>query len=237
MAQRPIYIPQPNIYPYYQEISIDFEWHSGLSKSQAQKSILSLHESATGKGWNPLLEISSKSLQDIGIRLSAFNLKFEKEGNLISVESAYQGSKVFENDGPFHDLYNASSRDAKTDRRLHNSGAFKSYCFFGDNFPDKPITAFYDWLYLTALIENPSLSKQLKNYAGFSDIAFNPKKSINCQARSAAIFVALADTIDINLIRDRDYWLNSILNEYGSRDNINQQKALRSEQMELKLGL
>ena len=179
MAQRPIYIPQPDRYPYYQEISIDFEWHSGLSKTQSQKSIVSLHKSATEKGWSPLLEISSKSLQELGVKLSAFNLKFEKEEKFISVESAYQGSKVFENDGPFHDLYNASSRDAKTDERLHNSGAFKSYCFFGDNFPDEPITAFYDWLYLIALIENPILSRQLKKYTGFSDIAFNPKKSIN----------------------------------------------------------
>ncbi|WP_309740438.1 MULTISPECIES: DUF6977 family protein [unclassified Chamaesiphon] len=235
MAQRPIYIPQPNIYPYYQEVSINFEWHPGLSRSQAQKSILSLHESATEKGLSPLLEISSKSLQDIGIKLSAFNLRFEKEGNFISVESAYQGSKVFENDGPFHDLYNASSQDAKTDERLRNSGSFKGYCFFGDDFPDKPITAFYDWLYLVALIENPIVSEQLKNYAGFSDIAFNPKKSINCQARSAAIFVALADTIDTNLILDRDYWLDLVLNRFGNPSEIDRHKELPLRQMELNL--
>src|SRR5258708_4970548 len=29
------------------------------------------------------------------------------------------------------------------------------------------------------------------NYAGFTDIEFNPSKSINCQARSCALFVSL----------------------------------------------
>lgn len=28
-------------------------------------------------------------------------------------------------------------------------------------------------------------------FEGFSDIAFNPEKSLNCQARSAALYVAL----------------------------------------------
>jgi type I restriction enzyme M protein len=35
------------------------------------------------------------------------------------------------------------------------------------------------------------LAAEVLGYAGFSDIEFNPKKSINCQARSVATFVAL----------------------------------------------
>jgi hypothetical protein len=31
----------------------------------------------------------------------------------------------------------------------------------------------------------------LNGYAGFTDIEFNPRKSINCQARSIALFLAL----------------------------------------------
>ena len=38
---------------------------------------------------------------------------------------------------------------------------------------------------------NPSLVAQIKNYNVFTDIEFNHEKSINCQARSVAIFVGL----------------------------------------------
>ena len=31
----------------------------------------------------------------------------------------------------------------------------------------------------------------VKTYNAFTDIEFNPKRSLNCQARSAAIFVSL----------------------------------------------
>jgi hypothetical protein len=33
--------------------------------------------------------------------------------------------------------------------------------------------------------------ERLYRYAGFTDIEFNPSKSINCQARSCALFVSL----------------------------------------------
>ena len=32
---------------------------------------------------------------------------------------------------------------------------------------------------------------KLYGYAGFTDIEFNPRRSINCQARSAALFLSL----------------------------------------------
>jgi hypothetical protein len=57
------------------------------------------------------------------------------------------------------------------------------------------MTAFYDWLYVTAIFPHREwLTKRLKgdfNYAGFTDIEFNPHKSVNCQARSCALFVEL----------------------------------------------
>ena len=45
-------------------------------------------------------------------------------------------------------------------------------------------------LYMSALQENPELSMQLLNCDGFTDIEFNPKKALNCQAASAARYVA-----------------------------------------------
>ena len=46
MANRPIFVSEPRNYPFFREINIEFEWHSGFAKIQAQKSIASLHNSA-----------------------------------------------------------------------------------------------------------------------------------------------------------------------------------------------
>lgn len=46
-------------------------------------------------------------------------------------------------------------------------------------------------IYIKALMENKGLSDKLLNYDCFTDVEFNHKKSINCQARSAAIFISL----------------------------------------------
>jgi hypothetical protein len=163
------------------------------------------------RGISPVLEISSKSPEPLGVSLSAFNLRFEiAPGNIVSVESAFQGSKVFGNGGPFSDLYQRSSRDAKTDPRLRNSGNLKAFNLLGEAFPLQPLTAFYDWLYIRALIANRDLSSELLIYRGFSDIAFNPERSINCQARSAALFVALSEYPKVEIgriIKDKDYFL------------------------------
>jgi len=50
---------------------------------------------------------------------------------------------------------------------------------------------FYDWLYLNAIFPHREWLKRLHQYAGFTDIEFNPGRSINCQARSCALFVTL----------------------------------------------
>jgi hypothetical protein len=192
MARRPIFVPLPSGTSYVDEKLVDFEWHAGFAKSQMQKSIRSLHAAAEKLGIYPMLDISSKSTEELGVKLSAFNLMLTvKDGRILSVECAFQGSKVFERGGPYTDLYNCSSREAKTDERLRNSGAVVAFNFMGKSWPLQPETAFYDWLYLNGLDQHPDLSDQLLQYKGFSDIAFNPDRSWNCQARSAALYVSL----------------------------------------------
>lgn len=58
---------------------------------------------------------------------------------------------------------------------------------------------FYDFLYINALISNPDLCERVMGYDTFTDIEFNPKKSLNCQARAMAIFVTLKRN---NLLKD-----------------------------------
>lgn len=192
MARRPIFRPVLSGPPFVEQVVLDFEWHPGFAKSQAQKSIASLHAAARERGMSPVLEISSKSDKGLGVALSAFNLTLRLKDRTVSVEAAFQGSKVFEHGGPFHDLYSASSRDAKTDERIRSAGQLVGFDLLGEKWPTEPQTCFYDWLYITALSQHPEAALEVVGFKAFSDIAFNPEKSLNCQARSAALFVALA---------------------------------------------
>jgi len=192
MAERPIFIPYGDGNRLVREVLIDFAWNPGFAPVQKKKNIAALHASAAAKGFPSLLEVSTKSEEALGVRLSAFNLKvLLNDGRSIPLESAYQGSKVFERAGPFIDLYNLPPREAKRDERLQSSGYLKGFRFEGVDWGLEPKTAFYDWLYIFALKEHADYLKKLFAYDGFTDIEFNPEKSLNCQARSCAILVSL----------------------------------------------
>ena len=192
MAVRPVFVVSSEENCFVQK-NIQFEFFSGFSETQKQKSILSLHNSFLSKHTNmKVLEISSKSQSSLGVSLSAFNLIIENNnGNKFSVESAFQASKVFERGGPYRDLLNVSSKEAKKDIRLRNSGKLIAFKISGKTFKITPKTLFYNWLYINALNMHEDLSKQIIEYDAFTDIEFNPNRSINCQAQAAAIFVSL----------------------------------------------
>lgn len=191
MAERPVFLPAPST-PFVKEQRVTFQWHAGLSRAQAQRSIAELHASARAADLGSLLEISSKGTEPLGIKLSAFNLRFRApDGTQMSVESAYQGSKVFRNGDHFPDLYRASSRDAKLDERVKGRSDIAGFDYFGERWPTQPVTAFYDWLYLQALDQNSEGLATLGRYDGFTDIAFNPQKSVACQARCAAMSLGM----------------------------------------------
>lgn len=192
MAERPVFLPSLEKGELVKEVSVSFSWNPGFAEIQKKKNIHALHQSACKKGIYPLLEISSKSEKLLGKRLSAFSLKIDTDCGLVTVESAFQGSKVFENGGPYRDIYKMDSLSAKRDARLKNSGKLVGFDFFGEKWPLEPKTAFYDWLYLSALKPHQEfLEKSLYKYKGFTDIEFNPSKSINCQARTCALLVSL----------------------------------------------
>ena len=134
-ATRPVFRSTLKGINFVDIINIEFEWFRGFAISQKQKSIQSLHEKAmVATKLKRILEISSKSQEAVGINASAFNLKLRTEnGFCASVESFYQGSKIFENGGPFDDLYQKSSLESKKDQRLKSSGDLKSFLFEGEN--------------------------------------------------------------------------------------------------------
>ena len=193
MAVRPVFTVSDSSKLYIRE-NVEFEYFGGFSLSQKRKCIHSLHQAFLKTSPEErILEISSKSEDELGVKLSAFNLSMKtKNGKWVSVESAFQAGKVFENGGPYLDLLDVSSKDAKRDERLKNSGKIIAFEFDGKRFETEPKTFFYNWLYISALNQHEELSGPLQSYTAFTDIEFNPQKSINCQAEAAAIYVSLA---------------------------------------------
>lgn len=222
MAVRPVYVPRDDR-PGVVVRSLDFEWFPGFSTAQKQRSIHSLHAAAGETGIEPVLEISSKSPEELGVSLSAFHLSLtDADGSRsCSVETAFQGSKVFERGGPFLDLLNGTSREAKKDERLQSSGRLLRFEFQGAAWPLKPRTYFYDWLYLSALEQQSGLRETLVGYRGFTDIEFNPKKSINCQAYSAALYVSILESGQSEtILSSPESFLESLQDEYAGRDEL-----------------
>lgn len=206
MAVRPVFIPN-DVVPFYNVVNIDFAWNGGFAVSQKRKNIDAVHNGFRLKNadGNPL-EISSKSVVELGVKLSAFNLlKYVPELNKsIPVENVYQAGKVFADGTNFPDLMFVTPKEAKRDERLKQNGEITGFVFDNQKFPTTPKSLFYDYIYLNAVLENPKLAEELVKYNGFTDIEYNPNKSISTQAKSAAIFVSLYKSGLTDKIKDAE---------------------------------
>jgi hypothetical protein len=197
MATRPCYRPLNPFVGCAIVESAPFKWIGGQALSQKQKNVVALHDAI--RKIDPtarLLEISSKSLQELGVKLSALNLKFKYRGAECSVESVFQASKVFEGGiGPFPELYSHDSREVRKFVQEKSEGhRLVAFEFDGIRWDLEPKTAFYDWLYIHALLANPQLAEEVKEFDAFTDIEFNPNRQINCQAAAAALYISLCRT-------------------------------------------
>lgn len=186
MAMRPAWkVEKTKIFFKVVRNNFEFKFNPGFSVTQKRKNIDALHQAIGDKA----LEISTKSMVDLGRKLSAFNLKL----NGIQLECVFQASKVYQYGGPYKDLLNVSPKDAKRDGRHKGSGKLISFEYEGKTFPLEPKTFFYDFIYIKAVRECIPLEevKDIIQYSYFTDIEFNPAKSINCQAKSVAIIKAM----------------------------------------------
>ena len=194
MAKRPCYRPL-NMYVGYKTVdSPEFKWNPGFAFSQKQKNVVALHDAIHRIDPSAkILEISSKSLQPLGVSLSAFNLKFPCGGAECSVESVFQASKVFDGGvGPAPELYSHDSREVRHHVQEASAGhRLLAFEFDGIRWELEPKTAFFYQLYIKALLANPELAAALLEFDAFTDIEFNPNRQINCQAAAAAFYVSL----------------------------------------------
>ncbi len=197
MANRPVFLVDEK--EKYIAQNYEFTFYPGFSYSQKEKNITSLHNAFLLK--NPdlkILEVSTKSPEFLGRELSAFNLKYSIDGKAYPLECVFQSSKVFEKGGPFPGLLSLQPNEAKKSPLLQDNGKLIGFKLNDMLFPLTPTTFFYDWLYINSLKEKKELVDELIKYDAFTDIEFNPKKSINCQARSAAILVSLMRSNTLN---------------------------------------
>ena len=187
MASRPVYYIQNG---QVCERSIEFEWFAGFAISQKQKSVNSLHSAIRTlvPDAHPL-EISTKSTEPLGVKLSAFNLTLDGR----PLECVFQSSKVFD-DGtgkPHTEWLSLHPKEAKTAAGAVHSAGLKltAFEYNGIRFPLLPKTAFYDYIYLIAVRESLTADEiaRLADFDHFTDIEFNPKRSLNTQARTAAL--------------------------------------------------
>lgn len=187
MAERPVFTPL-NKYPWYEITEISFHWAAGFALVQKQKNITALHE-----GWEnlhpdqPVLEASSKAATELGKSMSPFYLELDG----IPVENQVQAAKVFQNGGPYLQALDMPAIKAKTWGKLKESGALLYYRWQDTDYPVWPRGWFATWMYLQALRQHPAAAEAVKDYAAFTDIAFNPKTGHACQARSLAIYCGL----------------------------------------------
>lgn len=216
MARRSVFVNK-DYYPFFKEIQVDFDWFPGFALAQKRKSQISLHQNFLRTYPDEkVLEISSASLYSLGSALSAINMSKQTKEGLTTVESAFQSSRIYgegkDKTGPFPEYLFLPGKECKK-RVKELSRGMISYRYSFDNMfffaPAHHISLFYDYLYLNALCEdeNRNAADMLLSvgYTAFTDLA---TRSLNCQARSASIFISLVHNGLIDKVKDYDSYLN-----------------------------
>ncbi len=215
MAVRSVFVSKSS-YPFFEEIHVHMDWFGGFALSQKRKCQIGLHQNfLRAYPDRKPLEISSSSLMSLGAGLSAMVLSKRTSLGLTTVESAFQSSKVFgtgaDQTGPFPEYLFLPGRECRKLVKEKAAGRICTrYLFDGMLFyaPSYHLTLFYDYLYLTALLEpeNREVREALLEggYTAFTDLA---ARSVNCQARSCAIFAGLVQAGLIDEVRDFDSFL------------------------------
>lgn len=185
---------------FHNQFQIEFPWEKGYSPQARKKNSDNLRFAiARTYDAEQHLEVSTSSNIAIGQQLSALNLSIKVNDVSISLESAYQASKIFEFGGPYTDLLDVIGLIAKRDYRLKESGSLKGFDSHGSVWPVTVNPSYYDLLYISFLtnIHNHDLANEVLKYRLFTDINYSQTGlglkqgiSYNCQAKSLAIYVS-----------------------------------------------
>jgi len=190
--------------PLYLEQVFEFPWVPGRSRDAKFARVGSLHSAIDEKYPGArILEASTKSLDPLGVALSAFNLRLPEELGGQILESTYQGSKVYRDVGgrlfAQEQLRSLPPERAKAENFQDANLRLSHFELNGLVWAAHHGSLFYDFLFWACLLEKPKVMEQIRRFDFFTDIEFNktslgfqPGKSFNSQSKSAAI----AKTID-----------------------------------------
>ena len=215
MAEKSVFISKME-YPFFEEIHVNIDWFGGFALSQKRKCQIGLHQNFLAAFPDAkILEISSISLVSLGAKLSAMSLSKRTNQGITTVESAFQSSRIYSDDthsiGPFPEYLFLPGKECKKLVKQASEGIHSYQYAFDDRIfyaPAHHISLFYDFLYLNALLEpeNQEVKDLLLSggYTAFTDLATS---SLNCQARSAAIFVGLIKAERIHEVKEYSSYL------------------------------
>lgn len=243
----------------FEEKLVEFEWFSGMSWQQHQKSSLSMLSVLEAQGHTPA-EISRRSIdKDFGVQLSAFNLKL----NGANVENIFQAYKTFNDGGPYLDLLSVDPKFAKNDCRIQSYESkkpclthkidFKNKEFYesehvcrycqsrlnrkligfsskNTNWELEPKSMFYDAIYISALLQNKTLANQLVQHDAFTDIEFN-QKILYSKDKGPFNCQARSCAIYVTL-KKNGFTDEAILKSISSPEQISQLYSIRDEKFE-----
>ena len=167
-----------------------FDYFGGFAISQKRKNISSFHNVINQDGIDNILEVSRRNENELGVRLSAFNLIITLDNIQYPVECLYQSSKVFGNIR-YEECKNMKPYEAKKfikEKVDKDKLALSHFDFNNKIFPLDPKSLFYDYLYIYALNQNQDLAIKILDFDCYTDIEFNHCKQFASQARSCALY-------------------------------------------------
>ena len=233
ITNRPVYMPSQR-YPYcdiWNAQLANFKTVTSAERAQSNiKDVFRVFEKRFPD--KRILEVSLYSPQEpLGRELCPQYLKkfVPSLNGAVPMESLFHASKVFQSGGPYTDLYMGDPFNMKNDPRLKSSGILTGYRFENEDYPNHPRTAFFDFMYMLALVEpqNYELTKQLLQYDAFCDITYAETRDFVCPARSITIFVSLMRMGLLQKVHTFDEYLTVI---QGANDgNTTQMRAQSAE--------
>ena len=135
-----------------------------------------------------VLEISSRSPQELGRDLSAMNLRAAGDPRERTVEAVYQAAKCYGAGGPDTAHCTSGYAAKRRDRERRRGGPLAGFEHEGLRWKTPTGSAFYDWLWTRSALASrgEAVVARLQEYDAFSD-QFHRPGAVACQAKAAAI--------------------------------------------------
>ena len=167
---------------------------------------LPFHRETCDRPRGRILEVSSRSPDELGRHLSAMNLRAADDPLRRTVEAVYQAAKTYGAGGPATPA--RTGYEAKRiDRERRRQGPLTGFEHAGRRWALETGTAFYDWLWARSALADygPKIIERLQEYDGFTDQFHRPGAKA-CQAKTAAIVAGMGERTR-RAAADPDAWL------------------------------